>query len=106
MRLCRQVESIAGVRFKYYFSSTVTVVVTGGVVRVTSPFTGVLRVAVLRAAAVPTLAYDTATAAQIEALYDTYSGESSHARRQPSQPPHPTTPPCLCRSLLPPGPSA
>ena len=61
-------------RYKYYFSSFVTVTVTAGAVAVATPFTGVLRIAVLRSSVQPILSYDAATAASVEQLYDTYAG--------------------------------
>ncbi len=74
-RVCPlQVESTSGVRYKYYFSTAVTATVTSGALTLSAPFTGVMRVAVLRSGHMPIIAYDDVTALLVEQLYDSYAG--------------------------------
>ncbi|KAG2445657.1 hypothetical protein HXX76_000266 [Chlamydomonas incerta] len=76
-----RVANNAGITYKYYFSQTVTVDINASTVVVTSPapFTGVLRVAVLKSslsdaiALQPLLNVDTATLAAVEQVYDANS---------------------------------
>lgn len=82
-------ENNAGITYKYYFSQRVTVDITSGSVVVTSPlpFTGVLRVAVLKSsmadaiALQPLLNVDVATLAAVEQVYDANSGEYGSQQR-------------------------
>jgi hypothetical protein len=69
-----QVANNAGIRYKYYFSSPVTAIITVNAVTLTSAFTGVMRIVVLRSSVQPILSYDAATAAAVEQLYDSYAG--------------------------------
>ena len=60
-----------GVRYKLYFSSAVTLRVTGvagGGLRVDTPFTGVMRVAAISNDNLPGMAYSPA----VEAIYDAH----------------------------------
>ena len=70
-----QYETNAGLRVKLYFSTAVTLTISSTNIALAAPFTGVLRIAVLRSPWRPIMAYDAATAAVVEALYDTYKGE-------------------------------
>ncbi len=89
-------ENNAGLRFKYYFSSPVTVTITSSSLRVSAPFVGIMRVALLYSNRLPLL---TATnSASVEAVYDANVGE-----RVPPRPPrfilHPKRLP-LCAFVL------
>ncbi|KAG2482089.1 hypothetical protein HYH03_018964, partial [Edaphochlamys debaryana] len=67
------VESNAGIKFKYYFSSPVTLVVNATLARTAARFTGVLRIAVLKNSRTPLMNYDASTEAAVTATYDANS---------------------------------
>ncbi|KAG2482088.1 hypothetical protein HYH03_018963 [Edaphochlamys debaryana] len=67
------VESNAGIKFKYYFSSPVTLLVSATLVRTSEPFTGVMRIAVIKNKRTPAMNYDARTEAAVTATYDANS---------------------------------
>ncbi|EFJ51031.1 hypothetical protein VOLCADRAFT_88258 [Volvox carteri f. nagariensis] len=63
-----QVANNAGLRFKYYFSSSVTASINATSLRLSAPFTGVMRIAVLYSSRLPLMA--ATSAGDAERLYD------------------------------------